>query len=524
MKPHSILNDVLGPVMAGPSSSHTAAPAKIGFAVRELWGGPIRAARVVYDEAGSYPSTHVGQGSDFGFAGGLLGMKTSEACFRDSLRLAKERGMEISFAIGPLDARHPNEARIDVLDGEGGRAFSALSFSTGGGTFLIPEMDGFAVEYDGQRAKAYLYAEQSRAEEVRARLEALGALYRRLSPDPAALTWTGRLPEDAVLFEAECASLPEGGARCLQDLCDCLLCLRTAGPSQHAVRLRPDVPFRTAAEALAQESGSMAELAMRYEMGLLDTSEEEARKGMEEVLSVMRRSMVPPPEDDPIRNRLAPMVSGRLAQRHAFPIPMGALDACVAPAVAVMENSCAHRTVVAAPTAGSSGVIPAAVVALGERLGKSDGEILDALWASGLVGAFIANQATFGAEVAGCQAEIGSACCMAAAGAVQLAGGTVRQGFDAACIAMQSLLGLICDPVGGLTEIPCIERNVTAGAVAVMAANMAMSGMTSQIPLDETIRTMLDVGQKLPDEMRCTCRGGLCLTESACRLVQQLKQ
>ena len=151
MKPHSILNDVLGPVMAGPSSSHTAAPAKIGFAVRELWGGPIRAARVVYDEAGSYPSTHVGQGSDFGFAGGLLGMKTSEACFRESLRLAKERGMEITFAIGPLDARHPNEARIDVLDGEGGRAFSALSFSTGGGTFLIPEMDGFAVEYDGQR-------------------------------------------------------------------------------------------------------------------------------------------------------------------------------------------------------------------------------------------------------------------------------------------------------------------------------------------------------------------------------------
>ena len=143
--------------------------------------------------------------------------------------------------------------------------------------------------------------------------------------------------------------------------------------------------------------------------------------------------------------------------------------------MAVMENGCAHRVVVAAPTAGSSGVIPASVVGVGRTLGRTEGEILDALWAAGLVGAFIANQATFGAEVAGCQAEIGAASCMAAAGVVQLLGGTVEEGFHAAALAMQSLLGLICDPVAGLVEFPCIQRNVTASVMAAAAANMPLS-------------------------------------------------
>lgn len=112
---------------------------------------------------------------------------------------------------------------------------------------------------------------------------------------------------------------------------------------------------------------------------------------------------------------------------------------------------------------------------------------------------------------------------MAAAGVVQLLGGSIQQGFDAAAIAMYSHLGLICDPIAGLTETPCIERNVTATAVVIMSANMALCGMTSLIPLDETIGAMLAVGKMLPDDLRCTCKGGLCATKTGRDLAAYVK-
>ena len=146
------------------------------------------------------------------------------------------------------------------------------------------------------------------------------------------------------------------------------------------------------------------------------------------------------------------------------------------------------------------------------------------LLASGLAGAFIANQASFGAEVAACQAENGSASAMAAAGIVQLLGGNVEQGFKAASLALQNMLGLVCDPVGGLTEIPCISRNIIAMSNAVQSANMVMLGFDPVIPLDETILSMYEVGQMLPAELRCTCKGGLCNTETAKCVVANLKR
>ena len=151
-------------------------------------------------------------------------------------------------------------------------------------------------------------------------------------------------------------------------------------------------------------------------------------------------------------------------------------------------------------------------------MGLSDGEICKGLLAAGLVGAFIANQATFGGEVGACQAENGSASAMAAAGIVQLMHGTAEQGFNAASLAMQNMLGLICDPVAGLTEIPCIGRNVSAAANAIMSAYMVLCGFDPVIPLDETIVTMGKVGEQLPDELKCTCRGGLCASPTGCRL------
>lgn len=203
-------------------------------------------------------------------------------------------------------------------------------------------------------------------------------------------------------------------------------------------------------------------------------------------------------------------------------IDAGLLTGAMQAAIAVMENSCAHHIVAAAPTAGSSGVIPAAVVYAGTQMGLPKEELDRALLTAGLVCVFIANQATFGAEVGGCQAENGSASAMAAAGVVQLLGGTAEQALAAASLALQNMLGLVCDPIAGLTEIPCISRNVAAMSNAVLSANMVLLGFDPVIPLDETICAMGRIGADMPAELRCTCRGGLCRTPTGCRLDAQV--
>ena len=520
IKQSSILNDVLGPVMTGPSSSHTAAPGKIGLAVSRLWGKPVRSATIIYDRDGSYPSTHIGQGSDFGFAAGLLGLQTDDPRFRDSLQLARQTGVSIRFRIGELGAHHPNEARIDIAEAADSPAeMSVLSYSTGGGTFLLSEMDGFPISFDGQRQKCYLACHSEAGERICRMLNVENAVFQMHQADPARTTAVTLPAPDAILFEIEGSSFDVDDLRGSVAELDGLYYFRTIDPVVPApLRMVPAPPFTTAAETLEyarkHHITSMPDLAVIYECSLCLLDRDTAYKKMANVLQAMRSSMLPPPEDDPVQNLIIPRYSSALSQRKTWPLDMGVVNVCMQSAVSVMENSCAHRVVVAAPTAGSSGVIPAAVVAVGQALERTDQQISDALWACGLVGVYIANQATFGAEVAGCQAEIGASACMAAAGVVQLMGGTLEQGFHAACIAMHSFLGLICDPVAGLVEFPCIERNVTASAAAVMAANMALCGMTSLVSLDETIQTMLEVGKMLPRELCCTCQGGLCTTGS----------
>jgi len=525
MKCSSILNDVLGPIMTGPSSSHTAAPGRIGLAVGQLWGKKVHRARVIYDSAGSYPNTHIGQGSDFGFAGGLLGYHIDDPRFGDSISLAKQTDTNISFEIGILGFHHPNEAQIDVYDDENPTvSMSVLSHSTGGGTFLLMEMDGFEIEFDGGRKKYYIACGSEACEKsISKDLKQAGAQFVIRQSRNTRTTYVSVPSHEAILFEVEAASLendmlPPG---ILEN--SHVLYFRTADAIVPApLRLNPHVPFESSHGALQYAAehkiDSIARLAVEYECSLSFLNRDDAYEKMRHVLRVMRLSMQPPPENSPSHNLLMPQYANHFKNINKLPIDMGAANGCMTSAVAVMENSCAHQVIVAAPTAGSSGVIPAAIVAVGETLGCSDNQILDALWASGLVGGFISNQATFGAELAGCQAEIGSAACMAAAGLVELLNGTIDQSFHAACIAMQSFLGLICDPVGGLTEFPCIERNVTAATVSIMAANMALCGMKSLIPLDETIQAMLAVGESLPSELRCTCKGGLCGTPTGIKL------
>jgi len=196
-------------------------------------------------------------------------------------------------------------------------------------------------------------------------------------------------------------------------------------------------------------------------------------------------------------------------------IPGGVLNHIISFTMAMMEVKSSMGLIVAAPTAGSCGAVPGAIFGTAKYMNLDDDKIIKAMFAAGIIGVFISEQATFSAEVCGCQAECGSASAMAAAGLIQLIGGNVKQGIDAASIALQNMLGLICDPVANRVEVPCLGKNVMAATNALAAANMVIAGVDAVIPLDETIKAMYDVGIQLPSNLKCTARGGLSITKTA---------
>jgi L-serine dehydratase len=184
----------------------------------------------------------------------------------------------------------------------------------------------------------------------------------------------------------------------------------------------------------------------------------------------------------------------------------------VAAALAVAEVNAAMGRVVAAPTGGASGVLPAMLITLAARTAASRERVALALAAAGGIGGVIAAKASLSGAASGCQAEIGSGAAMAAAAAVELLGGTPEAAGHAASLALQGQMGLVCDPVGGLVEVPCVARNATGAAVALAATQMAMAGVAFPIPFDEVAAAMGAVGKSLPPSLRETALGGLAVT------------
>ncbi|MCK2156867.1 MULTISPECIES: L-serine ammonia-lyase, iron-sulfur-dependent, subunit alpha [Exiguobacterium] len=187
------------------------------------------------------------------------------------------------------------------------------------------------------------------------------------------------------------------------------------------------------------------------------------------------------------------------------------LDA-VSKAIGTNEVNAAMGKICATPTAGSAGVVPGTLFAVRERLNPSREQMLRFLFTSGAFGFVVANNASISGAAGGCQAEVGSATAMAAAAIVEMAGGTPDQSAHAFAIALKNMLGLVCDPVAGLVEVPCVKRNAMGGANALVAADMALAGITSRIPCDEVIGAMYEIGQMMPSALRETAKGGLANT------------
>lgn len=220
-----------------------------------------------------------------------------------------------------------------------------------------------------------------------------------------------------------------------------------------------------------------------------------------------------------------PQIKGKILAREAYKLKANigtgksvcgeTTTKAIAYALSTMEVNISMGRIVAAPTAGASGVLPGTLKAIQEAHDLSDDQIVEALFVAGVVGMIIAKQASISGAQGGCQAEIGSASAMAAAAIVYLLDGTMDQSFDAAAIAINNFMGLICDPVAGLVEVPCHKRNAAGASNALICAEMVLAGMPSIIPFDEVVEAMKHVGDLLPACHRETATGGIAMTPTA---------
>ena len=249
------------------------------------------------------------------------------------------------------------------------------------------------------------------------------------------------------------------------------------------------------------------------------SSKEEIINKMKRVLEIMRDSATMP-VNTPIKS-MGGLIGGEAKKLSEYQnqkknIGGPVLSKAIMYAMAVLECNASMGLIVAAPTAGSSGVVPGLLLAMQDVYSFSDEKIIDALFTAGAIGYLAMRNATVAGAVGGCQAEMGVAAAMAAAGAVELMGGSPSQCLDAASTVLMNMLGLVCDPVGGLVEYPCQNRNASGVANALVAAELTMAGIKQLIPFDEMLETMYKVGKRMPVELRETALGGCAVTKSAC--------
>ena len=515
VSPPSIFNDVIGPVMRGASSSHCAAALRIGRLALSMMGGKIDKLQLQLERRGALATTFDTQGSDMGLYGGLLGWDLTDERLLGFKQAMADSDIELEIEICDFPASSPNIYKLRLENADGSHELTADS--TGGGMIEVLEIDGVPlnlagdchetlifVEEDG-RAVAQEMADAHLEHEVRLHddgklIELRGHTF--LSAEQQA-QWREKLPVRSWL-ELE-QVLPVAWQRDLE------------------------LPFQSCEEMLAYNEGkdlALWELAVAYESARGGLSGEEVFARMREIVLLLQNAveigLAGTEYEDRILGPQAPNFAAALQEEKL--LELGALNEITLQISAMMEVKSSMGVIVAAPTAGACAALPGSVLGAGKTRGASVDDMTRAMLASGMIGTFIATHSTFAAEKAGCQAECGAGSGMAAAALVELAGGNLQQSIAAASMALQNMLGLICDPVAKRVEVPCLGRNVLGASNAVSCANMALSNFDAIIPLDEVITAMDSIGRSMPCEVRCTGLGGLAVTPTSQKLEAELAQ
>lgn len=278
-------------------------------------------------------------------------------------------------------------------------------------------------------------------------------------------------------------------------------------------------------EICEKQNKKISQIMIEAEMEKRNLSKEKVIEEMEHSLLVMERAIELGISQD-IKSRSG-LIGGdakklkKYLDSNNFLSGTTILEA-VCKSLATSEVNATMGVVVASPTAGAVGILPGTIFATANKLKSSKSEMINALFTAGAIGLVIANNAFISGAAGGCQAEIGSATAMATAAIVELSGGSPKESGDGLAIALKNMLGLTCDPVAGLVEVPCVKRNAIGAANAMIAADMALAGISSVIPPDEVIDSMYRIGCSMPTSLKETSLGGLAATSTAKKIEKEL--
>lgn len=549
------LRDVIGPIMVGPSSSHTAGALAIARMARRLCGSAPR--RVTFTLYGSFAHTGRGHGTDKALVAGMLGLAADDLAIRNSFELAERAGIDVALTFDTKTAQeHPNTVDV-AIEEQDGTTLDVRGVSIGGGAAVITRIDGIDVDITGEHTSIVVHQQDECGvlAHIASCLATCGiniATTRMFRTRRGADAFTVMETDDAITAQVRAliedhpsvhsvriipAAAAQGGADAGTDEARAADATGAASePAQDdASGARLDAAaaerelarwdFISGSELLtrcAQERASIAQTFRRREEALaaLNGSDAAIDAYLDRVLDVMRDAAHAPLDHG------TPSIGGLIGgEAHAIiasteagvPTLLDPLGiTATAFALATLETNASMGRIVATPTAGSAGVVPAVLLALEERRGFTQEQLREGLLTAAAVGYLVARNASVSGAEGGCQAEVGTACAMAAAAAVEMCGGTPEQALSAASNALTSLMGLVCDPVGGLVEVPCQKRNATAAITSLVSAQIAFAGIENLVDFDETVAAMDAVGRALPFELRESALGGIAAAPSAC--------
>lgn len=482
--------EIVGPVMIGPSSSHTAGMARIGMMAHRILN--MEPEEIHLDLSPKLRATYSGHRSDAALLGGAYGYSQTSDELKNAADILHEKGIRTSVGFLPEGQYPENTARVTMVSGN--ESHSITGESVGGGSIVITEIDRVPVrlnadEYHiitwGKSLCCHSSVKPFDSEEIDVITKSPGI--SKCSYVQPVLEYGGTIPG--------CEKV----ASCEEVINTC------------------------------RETGiTIADAAIRYEMSRSGRSRECIVALMKEQLKVIRESVKKGQmKNDLLYGLASGKDSGLLMKyiKNTGSISGGIIPNAISYAIGVMEYNASMGCVVAAPTAGSSGIVPGALTAAQEEYDVGDDAVINALFTSALIGVIMSEKGvSFSGSVGGCQGEIGVSSAITAAGLASMFTDDPEIIMNAMALCLKNLLGLVCDPIAGPVEIPCIKRNAVGVANAFISADMALAGITSFIPPDEVIDALIDVEKRLPDELKAATIGGLACTKTAACVRRRLGQ
>jgi len=537
-KYYSIFNDILGPVMIGPSSSHTAAPVRIGNLAGQLIEYSSKKVTIEFESNKSFGGNYIGLKSDKGFIAGILGWTTDDPMLPFSLIEGEKRNIEISFKINDFKnedyfiqkystikehRKKLNEEVVKInLTSVSNEKYVVLGKSIGGGMVEIIEINNLPVSITGNHYEQLLLlnnVNEKGIAEIYIKIKSIIPGYQFIDYS----IYRGRgIINIKTNFEVDLDVLSN-----FKKIKNVIKVFQIKPILPVLFNKNCKVPFRIANDMhlFSKNKGiELWEAVLTYESTISGWNSKKILNNIKKLLAIMKEAIKNGLNREEEKLGYKSTETKKIYNNyiHGKFLSTGILDKATLYALATMEvNSTSSGPIIAAPTAGACGILPSVILSTGEENEISEDRLEKALLVAAGIGLALAEQASFAGDIAGCQAECGSASSMAAGAVAYLADGNSEQILSAASIALQNLLGLICDQVGGQVITPCINRNIMAVSNSISSANIAISGYNPVIPLDEVIQVMYRVGKLLPPELKGTCLEGLRGAPTAKKLTTQ---